>query len=49
VVRELKRGQPLSEAREIFRGAASDEVGTSPQVFVDGQGRKAAILARFRT
>ncbi|HEY5289513.1 MAG TPA: prolyl oligopeptidase family serine peptidase, partial [Caulobacteraceae bacterium] len=31
VVKELKRGQPLSEAREVFRGEATD-VGAGPRV-----------------
>src|SRR5262249_4471962 len=37
VVKELKRGQKLDEAREIFRGAPDDEVGIAVSTFVDGQ------------
>ncbi|MCA1510324.1 prolyl oligopeptidase family serine peptidase [Bradyrhizobium sp. NBAIM01] len=37
VVKELKRAQPLSEAREIFRGEPTD-VGVSPLVLRDSEG-----------
>ncbi|MCA1378598.1 MULTISPECIES: prolyl oligopeptidase family serine peptidase [unclassified Bradyrhizobium] len=37
VVKELKRAQPLSEAREIFRGEPTD-VGASPFVLRDSEG-----------
>ncbi|SDF49724.1 prolyl oligopeptidase [Bradyrhizobium brasilense] len=37
VVKELKRGQPLSEAREIFRGAPTD-VRAAPLVLRDSEG-----------
>ncbi|MCA1470960.1 S9 family peptidase [Bradyrhizobium sp. IC3195] len=37
VVKELKRAQPLSEAREIFRGESTD-VQTSPFVLRDSDG-----------
>ncbi|MGH7010187.1 MAG: prolyl oligopeptidase family serine peptidase, partial [Caulobacteraceae bacterium] len=45
VVKILKRGEPLSEAREIFRGEPSD-VGAGPQVFYDEKGRATALLWR---
>lgn len=38
VLKELKRAQPLSEAREIFRGEPSD-VQTLPLVLRDSEGR----------
>ncbi|MCC8972560.1 prolyl oligopeptidase family serine peptidase [Bradyrhizobium brasilense] len=37
VVKELKRGQPLGEAREIFRGAPTD-VSAGPLVLRDSEG-----------
>ncbi|MCP1838417.1 prolyl oligopeptidase [Bradyrhizobium sp. USDA 4524] len=37
VVKEVKRGQPLSEAREIFRGAPTD-VSAGPLVLRDSEG-----------
>lgn len=46
VVRTLKRGQPLSEATELFRGAASDQVGVYPMILSDGAGHRAAFLYR---
>jgi prolyl oligopeptidase len=46
VVKTLKRGQPLSAATEIYRGAQSDQVGTFPIVLSDGQGNRAAFLYR---
>ena len=45
VVKRLKRGQPLSAAVEVFRGTP-DDVGVTPQSFVDGAGRRALILVR---
>ena len=45
VVKLLKRGQPLTEAKEIFRGAASD-VGVSPETLDDAQGDHAVIIER---
>jgi prolyl oligopeptidase len=46
VVKTLKRGQALSEAQEIYRGAASDQVGTFPMLLSDGAGHRAAFLYR---
>ncbi|WP_176400319.1 prolyl oligopeptidase family serine peptidase [Sphingobium sp. Z007] len=46
VVKTLKRGQPLSHAQEIYRGAASDQVGTFPILMSDGAGNRAAFLYR---
>lgn len=46
VVRALKRGQALSEATELFRGAASDQVGVYPMILSDGAGHRAAFLYR---
>ncbi|HWH17861.1 MAG TPA: prolyl oligopeptidase family serine peptidase [Allosphingosinicella sp.] len=38
VVKELKRGQTLDQAREVFRGTP-DDVSTSPFVIRDGEGK----------
>ncbi|MFD1104565.1 prolyl oligopeptidase family serine peptidase [Sphingobium olei] len=46
VVKALKRGQPLSAAQEVYRGAASDQVGVYPSIVSDGAGNRAAILYR---
>ncbi len=46
VVKTVKRGQPLSAATEIYRGAASDQVGVYPSVYSDGDGNRAAFLYR---
>lgn len=46
VVRTLKRGQALSDATELFRGAASDQVGVYPMILSDGAGHRAAFLYR---
>jgi prolyl oligopeptidase len=45
VVKTLKRGQPLSQAVEVFRGQPSD-VSTDPTVLRDGQGHKVALVQR---
>ncbi len=49
VVKEVKRGQPLTAAREIFRGAASDQLGTYADVMTDGQGNRVVINQRRQT
>jgi prolyl oligopeptidase len=45
VVKLLKRGQPLEQAKEIFRGVDSD-VGVRPMALHDGQGNHAVVLDR---
>ncbi|WP_374470097.1 prolyl oligopeptidase family protein [Phenylobacterium sp.] len=46
VLKLLKRGQPLSAAREVFRGEAKDGgYGVSPIVLRDPDGKVQAILA----
>jgi prolyl oligopeptidase len=40
-----KRGQPLSEAKQIYRGSATD-VSVSPAVFLDGAGDKLRLVYR---
>ncbi len=49
-VREWKRGEPLESAKEVFRGAVTDNgYGDDPSVFDDGQGHRAAIIERNLT
>ncbi|MEO7410909.1 MAG: prolyl oligopeptidase family serine peptidase, partial [Sphingomicrobium sp.] len=45
VVKSLKRGQPLSAAREVYRGTV-DDVSASGAVLRDGQGRSLPFLVR---
>ena len=45
VVKTLKRGQDLSQAKEVFRGTPKD-VSASAHVLKDGQGRKVVRLER---
>jgi len=49
VVKEVKRGQPLTAAREIFRGEASDQLGTYADVMTDGQGNRVVMIQRRQT
>ena len=46
VVKEWKRGTPLASAKEIFRGQASDEVGSRAGVLHDAQGDQLEIVTR---
>ncbi|HXU99181.1 MAG TPA: prolyl oligopeptidase family serine peptidase [Caulobacteraceae bacterium] len=47
IVKRLTRGQPLSAAIEVYRGAKSDGgYGVSPAVLIDGQGRRLAVIER---
>ncbi len=48
IVKTVKRGQPLSAARELFRGVASD-VGVNPNSFEDGAGHQVLIIQRDLT
>jgi prolyl oligopeptidase len=48
VVKRLKRGQPLDQATEIYRGESTD-VGVSPADFVDGQGNRLTLILRSTT
>jgi prolyl oligopeptidase len=45
VVKRLKRGQPLSAAQEIFRGA-KDDVEVDATVLFDGAGHHVAVIRR---
>ena len=46
VVKEWKRGTPLDSAVEIARGAATDQVGTNPEVLHDAQGHSVVLISR---
>ena len=48
VVKRLKRGQPVEQAVEIYRGLQSD-VGVSPTSLVDGQGHRLTYIERSIT
>ncbi|HET9028613.1 MAG TPA: prolyl oligopeptidase family serine peptidase [Candidatus Aquilonibacter sp.] len=45
VVKELRRGEPLSAAKEIYRGKKSD-VFIFPRTLHDGQGDRATLIQR---
>jgi prolyl oligopeptidase len=49
VVKSITRGQPLSAAREIFRGSASDQDGVLVKTLHDAQGGQAVLIARDLT
>jgi prolyl oligopeptidase len=47
IVKRLKRGQALGDAKEIFRGKADDGgYGVSPVVIHDGSGNSVALIRR---
>ena len=46
VLKQLKRGQALAQATEVFRGAATDQVSTGAYVLRDGAGRQAVFIYR---
>ncbi|ATQ44457.1 prolyl oligopeptidase family serine peptidase [Caulobacter mirabilis] len=45
VVKTLKRGQPLSEAKEVYRGSPKD-VSVTPMVYRDAKGQRVVVLRR---
>ena len=49
VVKAVKRGQSLDQAKEIYRGDTSDQTGTSPFVLTDGQGHTVSLIQRGTT
>jgi prolyl oligopeptidase len=46
VLKKLRRGQPLDNAEEVFRGAASDQVSTGATVLTDAGGNRAVVISR---
>jgi prolyl oligopeptidase len=49
VVKTWKRGEPLDAAKEIFRGAESDQLPSRADTFNDAQGHRAVFLTRNPT
>ncbi len=47
IVKRVTRGQPLSEAQEVFRGY-KDDVGAFPQVLRDGTGDTLTLIQRAK-
>lgn len=48
VIKRLRRGQPLDQAVEIFRGSATD-VSADPVSMVDGEGHRLTLIERGLT
>jgi prolyl oligopeptidase len=47
IVKRLRRGKPLSDAHEVFRGSKDDGgYGVTPQVLLDAKGHRAALIVR---
>ncbi|WP_374293738.1 prolyl oligopeptidase family protein [Sphingomonas sp.] len=46
VVKMVKRGQPLSAATELYRGAPGDQLGTYAGVMTDAKGNKLVLMQR---
>lgn len=49
VVKRVKRGQPLSAATEVYRGAPTDQLGTYAATITDGQGNRLVMIQRRTT
>ncbi|PZQ60753.1 MAG: S9 family peptidase [Sphingomonas taxi] len=49
VVKQVRRGQPLADATEVFRGAPDDQLGTYANVMTDGRGHRAVFIERQKT
>ena len=49
VVKEVKRGRPLADARELFRGDPADQLGTYAAAYHDADGNRAVVVERRRT
>jgi prolyl oligopeptidase len=49
VVKEVKRGQPLAAAREVFRGDPSDQLGTYAEAHHDAEGNRTVVIERRQT
>ena len=46
VVKQWRRGTPLESATELFRGAATDQLGSSARVLHDAQGHQLVTISR---
>ena len=49
VVKKVTRGQPLTQAVEVFRGAPDDQLGSYASVITDGAGNRAVFIERQKT
>ena len=49
VLKQVKRGEPLAAATEVYRGDASDQGGTAANVLMDDQGNRLVVIQRRRT
>jgi prolyl oligopeptidase len=49
VVKLWKRGQTLDQAKEVFRGGETDEIGAWPQTLNDGEGHHVTVVRRGLT
>jgi prolyl oligopeptidase len=46
VVKMVKRGQPLTAATEVFRGATEDQLGTYASTMTDAKGNRIVMILR---
>lgn len=49
VVKMVKRGQPLSAATEVFRGQATDQLGSYARAMTDAKGNRVVLIGRRQT
>ncbi|WP_294191282.1 prolyl oligopeptidase family serine peptidase [uncultured Sphingomonas sp.] len=49
VVKRVRRGQPLSQAEEVYRGKPEDQLGTYGMVMEDGSGNRVIMVQRRPT
>ena len=49
VLKTVKRGQPLAQAVEVFRGDAGDQVSTGAAMLTDAKGHRAVVITRGTT
>jgi prolyl oligopeptidase len=49
VVKRVRRGQPLSQAEEVYRGKPKDQLGTYGMVMEDGSGHRVVMVQRRPT
>ena len=49
VMKLVKRGQPLDQAREVYRGEASDQGSTGASVLTDAKGHRFVVIQRRKT
>ena len=49
IVKEWKRGTPLDSAKEVFRGQATDQLGSTGDVLHDAQGNRLVAFERGLT